>query len=73
MALSYKTLYAKLKACEDTYELNFIEKRLIRQALLTCIPKKVVNGCCRACGETLHYDLGRTRYCPYCGQKLDWS
>ena len=57
--------------CIETYEINevIVRKGLERNEPMKPVKFKNTFGLCPVCAE----DLGKTKYCPNCGQKLDWS
>ena len=58
--------------CKATRMLEFCEGLVMaEEALEKQIPKKVENGECPICEEPIpRWD---SKYCPACGQKLDWG
>lgn len=61
------------------YPINTEEMEFLNMALEKQVPRKPFYECdnefnCIACGVTTEdYDVTTIKFCPECGQKLDWS
>ena len=68
-----KKALKKLEACKELCHdsLGIHEFKVVKNALNKQIPMKPINyGGCPTCYQPMPTS---PNYCPYCGQKLDWS
>jgi len=68
-----------IKSCREsnidcTVTIDKSKTHLILNALTKHIPQKVIGDCCPICGTDEKYDNDvSVKYCPNCGQRLDWG